>query len=147
MPTQLCWPDICWIGFFKLNFVLCTISLFGFGSFLDLTQHDLKGSDHDKLIELDRHHTSIIVMLGVVSSVFAETFFSIFSLDLNFAQKCKKCQVCIISENLECTHNRQRKFLVYFLQSKKSTCVTWKFFWMRKMKAVLDTLPLMNSPW
>ena len=50
--------------FFKLNFVSCTSSLFGLGSFLDAIKHDfirsesMKLARHDRSEHLDKHQTN-----------------------------------------------------------------------------------------
>ena len=60
---------------------------------------------HACLVQLDQRQTCKPVMVSVVSSSPTEAnFIFLRHLDANFAQKWKKCQICIIYENLVYLH-------------------------------------------
>ena len=60
-------------------------------------------STHACLDQLDRHQTCKPVVVSVVSSSpTGGNFIFLRHLNANFVQKCQKCQICVIYENLEC---------------------------------------------
>ena len=60
-------------------------------------------STHACLARLDQHQTCKPVMVTVVSSNPTwGNFIFLRHLNANFVQKCQKCQICVIYENLEC---------------------------------------------
>ena len=60
-------------------------------------------STHAYLAQLDQHQTRNPVMVGVMSSnPTGDNFIFLRHLDANFVQKCQKCQICFIYENLDC---------------------------------------------
>ena len=63
---------------------------------------NLKLSTHACLAQLDQHQTCKPVMVSVVSSnPTGGNFIFLRHLDANFVQKCQKCQICVIYENLD----------------------------------------------
>ena len=64
-------------------------------------------STHACLAQLDQHQTCKPVMVSVVSlNPTGGNFIFLRHLDANFVQKCQKCQICVIYENLDCSDNR-----------------------------------------
>ena len=62
----------------------------------------MKLSTHACLAQLDQHQTCKPVMVSVVSSnPTGGNFIFLRHLDAIFVQKCQKCQICVIYENLE----------------------------------------------
>ena len=60
-------------------------------------------SPHACLAQLDRHQTCKAVTVSVVSSSpTGGNFIFLRHLDANFVQKCQKCQIYVIYENLDC---------------------------------------------
>ena len=65
------------------------------------TKFSLKIS-YSCLAQLDRYQTCKLVMVSVVSSSpTGGNFIFLRHLNANFVQKCQKCQICAIYENLE----------------------------------------------
>ena len=61
-------------------------------------------STHACLAQLDQHQTCNPVMVSVMSSnPTGGNFIFLRHLDANFVQKCQKCQICVIYENLDST--------------------------------------------
>ena len=61
----------------------------------------MKLSTHACLAQLDRHQTCKPVMVSVVSSSpTGGNFTFLRQLNANFGQRCQKCQICVIYENL-----------------------------------------------
>ena len=59
-------------------------------------------STHACLAQLDRHQTCKPVMVIVLSlNPTGGNFIFLRHLNANFVQKCQKCQICVIYENLE----------------------------------------------
>ena len=59
-------------------------------------------STHACLAQLDRHQTCKPVMVSVVSSSpTGGNFIFLRHINANFIQKCQKCQICVIYENLD----------------------------------------------
>ena len=77
---------------------------------------------HDKLAELDKHQTFKPVMINVVSSIptggnFIFCWNILKSLDVNFEQKCQKCQICVIYETFEWNQRSPVNMISYLKHS------------------------------
>ena len=91
--------------FFKLNFVSCTISLFGLGWFLDSIEHDFIRSEilrlarHDRLAYLDKYQFSEPVMVSCEFNSHCRQFYLLLKIfKTSRYQILQKCQICVISD-------------------------------------------------
>ena len=75
-------------------------------------------STHACLAQLDQHKTCNPVMVSVVSSnPTGGNFIFLRHFDANFVQKCQKCQICVIYENLDCLRVAFVDFPIYHVTS------------------------------
>ena len=109
MPIQLLSRHVLTVSDFQILMKSCSIESGNDPSPKSEVVHETKFSlkisysTHACLAHLDRHQTCKPVMVSVVSRVPLEsTLFFLRHLNVNFVQKCQKCQICVIYENLEC---------------------------------------------